>query len=116
MKKIWEFQHKSLSIGETILTDDPPPFVSRDKQKLNNLNQYKLNPTFIRYQPKENNNNSNHNNNEWMIQIADNIQPIHKDGFIVIISIKKMEQKSIFLITFMLKDVEQKSKKTLYLK
>ena len=71
-KEIWEFQRKSfVHWRKPFLPDDPPPFVSRDKQKLNNINQYKLNPTYTWYQPKENNNN--HNKNEWMIQIVDNI-------------------------------------------
>lgn len=43
-KEIWEFQRKSfVHWRRPFLPDDPPPFVSRDKQRLNHLHHYKLN-------------------------------------------------------------------------
>ncbi len=46
-KEIWEFERKSfVHWRRPFLPDDPPPFVSRDKQRLNALEQYRLNLQF----------------------------------------------------------------------
>eukprot|EP01084_Bolivina_argentea_P254792 428416_1 len=42
--EVWEFERKSfIHWRSPFLPDDPPHFLSRDKQELNLLNEYKLN-------------------------------------------------------------------------
>ena len=61
--EVWQFERKSfVHWRQPFLFDDPPPFVSRDKQQLNDLSEYKLTGPYVFEE-----------SDDWQIEITENV-------------------------------------------